>query len=499
MGIEIKQAAKAVAQDSAEDTNALKNRIRRQVAEIERVGEKLVIPAVMTVQAAIELLQNRLEYEKEVVHVRRSVDVFPWDGALALDRVLTRKYGWAPAKATQGFFGPNPPQIITVDVAYGKVASVPWGAFQLPTIDGTINCGVDWKDNRLVFEMTAKVKRKSEDEVNALFDEVAADAIANSIYRGKAIKLRFCDDSGDRMKIPQVQFLDAQSIDENNLVYSDEIMAAVRTNLFTPIQRATDCLANGIPVKRGVLLGGVYGTGKTMAAAVASKLAEQNGITFIYCARADELNLAIEFAKQYQSPAACVFCEDIDRVMDGARSVQIDDILNTIDGIDSKASNVIVVLTTNKLDNITPAMLRPGRLDAVIEVLPPDARAVERLLRVYGRGLIPLSEDLSLVGEVLNGQIPAIIAEVLKRAKLSQLSLLQPGERIQHLSAEALLDAARTLTSQIRLIERQSEKENSRVEDTFGAALGKIVANAVEKGEYGIGKKVSEIHDHVIN
>ena len=41
-------------------------------------------------------------------------------------------------------------------------------------------------------------------------------------------------------------------------------------NLFTPITRVKDCIKNSIPVKRGILLGGTYGTGKTLAATVAA-------------------------------------------------------------------------------------------------------------------------------------------------------------------------------------------------------------------------------------
>ena len=39
----------------------------------------------------------------------------------------------------------------------------------------------------------------------------------------------------------------------------------------------------------------------------------------------------------------------------------MDDVLNIIDGIDSKKANIITVLTTNDLEGINPAMLRPGR------------------------------------------------------------------------------------------------------------------------------------------
>src|SRR3546814_9239016 len=166
-----------------------------------------------------------------------------------------------------------------------------------------------------------------------------------------------------------------------------------------------------------------------MAATVASRLAVDAGVTYVYIPRADELPDAIEFAKQYQSPACVIFCEDVDRVTNGDRSVEMDDILNLLDGIDTKNNHIITVLTTNDLQSINPAMLRPGRLDAVIDVTPPDAQAVEKLLRLYGGDAIAADTNLEEAGRVLAGNIPAVIAEVGKRAKLAQLRLQPAGDR----------------------------------------------------------------------
>jgi transitional endoplasmic reticulum ATPase len=150
-----------------------------------------------------------------------------------------------------------------------------------------------------------------------------------------------------------------------------------------------------------------------------------------------------------------VFCEDIDRaILAGERSVKMDDILNIIDGIDSKYSNIIVVLTTNELEKIHAAMLRPGRLDAVVEVTKPDAKAVEKLLRIYGKDVIAAEVDLTRAGQILQGNIPAVIAEVIKRVKLSQLKFQEPGSYITKVGEQAVIDAAETMQQQIELLER---------------------------------------------
>ncbi len=451
-------------------------------AEVVRSGEKLTLPTGMGIPRAIELLKARADYEQQEVAVSAAINCFPHDGAVALHRTLTRIYGWAQAVPTPGFFGPKPPQMLTIETGPRTTIQVPWGRFELPNIQGWISTGYSTnRDGMVIFNLQAMVKRESELTVEKLFAEVRQEALTHSIYRGKAIKMRFLDSDGDRLELPQPEFMDVDAIDDSLLVYPDSVEQAIETNLFTPIRRVHDCLNNGIPLKRGVLLGGTYGTGKTLAASVAAKLAVQHGVTYLYIPRADELSHALAFARQYQSPACVVFCEDIDRVTAGDRSVEMDDILNIIDGIDSKTANIIVVLTTNEMEKINPAMLRPGRLDAVINVLPPDAKAAARLLRLYGRGVIAENTDLTRAGELLAGKIPAIIAEVVKRTKLAQLKYTPEGSRISEVSEQAVVDAAETMRAQMDLLERLTAPK-MEVQDTLGDALVRTIGSAQNEG-----------------
>lgn len=451
------------------------------VADVIRLGESITIPDGMSGEEAIASIKRMIDYENKETVITDTFDVFPWDGAVSLHRVLTAKYGFAEGVAVPGtWFSPEePPEMHNIEVDYNRKELIPWGRLAVPGVSGYMETQVAKQGGRYVFKLSATVKRRDETIIQEIFDLLKAETRRNSIYRGKAIKIRFKTESGEVQKMPEPKFLNANAVDEGMLVFSTDIMNSVRTNLFTPIQRAADCIKNGISIKRGVLLGGLYGTGKTLAAAVASKYAVQAGVTYIYVPRADELKDAIEFAKQYQSPAAVVFCEDVDRVITGDRSVAMDDILNTIDGIDSKNSHIVVVLTTNHLEMINPAMLRPGRLDAVIEILPPDAEAVQRLIRNYAGASLPYDEDLAKVGETLKGQIPAIIAEVVKRAKLAQLSLQEPGTKVELITADALSNAAFTMASQIKLLNDMIEKGKEKPPESLSEALVGTVKKAM--------------------
>lgn len=466
------------------------------VADIVRHGEKLIVPDGMKLSDVLDLVKRRMTFEEEEVVVRRTYNVFPWDGAHALMLALTERYGWAAAEATPGFFGSNPPQMLDVQVGYGQTKKVPWGRFSLPQVEGFVQCSAQKKDGRVSFELVGKVLRKDEPTIELLFDTVEKTLRTNSIYMGKAIKIRFRDNDGYLLEMPEPEFMNLNGISRDSLVYSDDVQNLIETNLFTPIERVSDCIANDMPVKRGVLLGGPYGTGKTMAATVAAALATNVGVTYVYVPRSDELSDAIQFAKQYSDKACVIFCEDIDRAVSGERSVKMDDILNILDGIDTKSSRIITVLTTNHLENINPAMLRPGRLDAIIDVTAPDAKAVEKLVRLYGKDTIAADADLTLVGEALAGTIPAVIAEVVKRAKLHQLQYQEPGTLIEQISSQALLDSALTIQAQRKLLEEQSKPKVK--EPTFNEVIAAAVAPAIAEGVKRIASDVSEMHEHVV-
>ncbi len=435
------------------------------VADIVYSGEKMTLPAGMSLEEAMDLLKRRAEYERKVVNIVREFEASPQDGAHALMQVLRKKFGWAEAMSVRTLFGEHPPTTLTIQIGFRKTVQVPWGEMRLPNNLGTVSSSAK-KDNNGRWKYVAVMKTFQRNDLfaNSLMDEVADYLRDNSIYQGKALAVKFFSPDGEPLEMPEPEFMDT-AVDENKLAFPTDTEMAIRTNLFTPIQRYQDLELNGIPLKRGILLSGVYGTGKTLTAKVASKFAEANNITFLYVRTAKELACAIQFAKPYAKPAVVIFCEDIDVVVNGKRNQDLNDILNIIDGVDTKSMNLITLLTTNHIENITPAMLRPGRLDAVINIPPPDAEAVMKLLAIYGAGVIPKNADLTAVAKELEGAIPAVIAEVVKRAKLFQLSLQKPGTKVVELSAQALLDSAKTIRGQRDLLAEASGRFPSRREE----------------------------------
>ena len=452
------------------------NKPKVNVADVVHHGEKLIIPKDMKIPDAIDLLKRREKYLAEKVQHSATYKVFPWDGAWVFADVLKQRYGWAPGEPIPQFFmgmkiGETPPRIMQIDSGVNETTDVPWGDFSIPGSTIIVNTGGEFNGDDLHFKLTGSCHREDEAKLKALFDDVRIALQKRSLYRGKAITIQFNQmDTGEPMSVPTVTFMDTD-IDETKVVYAAPVQAMIDTSLFTPIKRVKDLEANGIPFKSGVLLGGPFGTGKTLAARVAAKLAVENDVTFIYIRRADEIVRAIQFARLYYQSAAVVFCEDIDRVTSNKRDAVFDNILNTIDGIDAKSTRVMVVATTNELESINPAILRPGRMDAVIVVTPPDAAAVEKLIRVYAGDALGDTEDLSQAGVALAGQIPAVIAEVVQRAKKVMLKTTAPGKKITKLTSQAITESAETIRQQVALLQPKEEPAMDTLDKHFGALV----------------------------
>ena len=449
-------------------------------AEIVRTGEAITIPDGMDLREVIRVIERRRKFEEEVTEIASSIPVFPLDGANALLEVLNDLYGWAGMQAKQTMSGEQKPTIIEIEIGIGQTKTVPWGLLQLPGMEsGTIETRLDWGGDIAQFQMVAQVKRKYEEKVQAIFETVRQYCRARSIYKGKAFRVQFTDDHGNQMDFPKVSFIDTSNAKPENLILAKKTMEQVETNIFTPIERIVDCEKFGIALKRGAMLGGTYGIGKTLTAYTAAHLAERNHVTFIYCAKARDIAQAVAFARFYEP--AVVFCEDIDRALKGKRNEQMDKILNTIDGIESKESKIFIILTTNELDSINAAMLRPGRLDVVLKIDLPDEAATERLLRLYGGVNIPVATDLTKIRKLLDGSIPAVIKEVVNRAKLVEVKRSKPNDdtnMVLILSEASLLEAAETITDQTKIMESAIERQKLKtvtLDDYLQLMLSKSV------------------------
>lgn len=202
-----------------------------------------------------------------------------------------------------------------------------------------------------------------------------------------------------------------------------------------PLQHPDTFARLGVQPPRGVLLYGPPGCGKTF---VVRALASSGRLS-VHAVKGAELmdkwvgssEKAVRelFRRARDSAPSLVFLDEIDALAprrgqshdSGVTDRVVAALLTELDGIDP-LRDVVVLGATNRPDLIDPALLRPGRLEKLVFVEPPDAEARKDILRTSGKS-IPLADDVNLDGlaEDLDGYSAADCVALLREAALTAM------------------------------------------------------------------------------
>lgn len=273
------------------------------------------------------------------------------------------------------------------------------------------------------------------------------------------------------------------NFDDSQIVFSDEVMRRLEAQLWTPIRYPDAVLAVGIDLKRTVLLHGPFGTGKTSAAMITAKIAIEKGWTFLAANPSDSIEDVLAVAALYDRTV--VVYEDIERVANN-NDDGIAGLLDAFDGITAKGQQRILILTTNKQKKIPKGLLRPGRIDAEIEVAGLDRGGIMRLLPqlIQGSRLSP-AIDYDQVAAAMEGFLPAFVSETADTAQLYAISRMQ-GSVEYAITTEDLVAAAGTVHS---LLDAHNEASSDSQSRTLGEAFEDSVRGVVD------GAKVTLTYD----
>src|ERR1700752_899056 len=164
----------------------------------------------------------------------------------------------------------------------------------------------------------------------------------------------------------------------------------------------------GAKVPKGVLLYGPPGTGKTL---LAKAVAHESGAHFYSASAASFVEMFSGlgaarirklFAEARKNAPAIVFIDELDSVgatrtghgFNREQDQTLNQLLVELDGFDG-AKQVVVMGASNRIQDLDPALLRPGRFDRQLLVPPPDLAGREAILAVHTRGK-PLAEGMKL-------------------------------------------------------------------------------------------------------
>jgi transitional endoplasmic reticulum ATPase len=436
-------------------------------------GQAFILPKQYAgkVRGAIDFLENWLHQQEKPHQIIRSLPYRPLDGAHAFMQVmktLTGTTGFGVTKMTM--FGPKHPQYRTINIAHDKTAQVPWGDVKFPSFDAEFNIGATMDPERgIVFNLTCLAPKKWRQHIEAIFAMIEEYLKTNSIYRGKAI-------NGAE---EEPEFFDLSKVDPNSVFYSTDVLKQLRANIWVPIRHPDTLRARNMPIKRAVLLAGEYGTGKTLAGFLTALETDKHGYTFIQCRPGvDDPATVLRTAALY-SPAV-VFIEDIDTHTKGGSDMDISRMLEMLDGMGNKGSEIITIFTTNHLDRIQKGALRPGRIDAVVKIGDLDEAGFRNCV-TYTVGADQLASDVDwhAVAAAFDGFRPAFVVEAARRATRYALGESETGE-IDILTTEDLVLAADSLRPQLELMREAKEGANrTTFEDIIRGQVEGVVSRMV--------------------
>lgn len=166
----------------------------------------------------------------------------------------------------------------------------------------------------------------------------------------------------------------------------------------------------GIKPPKGVILYGPPGTGKTL---LAKAVANQTSATFLrvvgseliqkYLGEGPKLVRELFRVAQENAPSI-VFIDEIDAIgtkrydasSGGEREIQrtMLELLNQLDGFDAQA-DVKVIMATNRIETLDPALIRPGRIDRKIEFPLPDIKTKRRIFGIH-TSRMSLADDMDI-------------------------------------------------------------------------------------------------------
>lgn len=429
---------------------------------------KIILPRGMTYSKAKSTLE-RLQKEAETqTAFDRKFLYRPDDGAFAAFQSIKNLYGMSMGKTTQTFFGLQPAETRTIAIGVGQTMQVPWGKIEIPVFPGLEIVFCDRHhdvDYGAIFEIHAVGPKKYQDRMDELFDAIDEYLKHKSIYRGKAI-----------IGSDHPEFLDLEGFKPEQIIFSDEVTATLNGKLWAPIRYSATMRKENVSLKRAILLHGPYGTGKTSTGQMTALEAVANGWTFISAKPGrDKPEDVLRTARLYMP--AVVFVEDIDTATSSGEPSDVTKFLDAFDGIASKGGELIAVMTTNHLANIHKGMLRPGRLDAVIEIAALDANGIERLIKaVVDPSKLAEGIDYAQVGVAMDGFLPAFVRESITSAVTFAIGRLG-GKADYTIDTVDLVDAAHSLKPQLDALNEAGEGTRT---PTLDRALIETVAGAIK-------------------
>lgn len=418
---------------------------------IKTHGETYIaIPETSSKAKAAELLTKAAAEEKQREPYAKTFNYRPWDLALSLQRVMKAYYGHAPfaveGQTTQ----------VEIPISYGETEKVPWGTFEMPEIKALISLDSTYdRKYGTVGQMVVNAPRMFHPVIEGWFRAIDEDLKSNSIYKNKAIT------SAD-----MPTFLNPYVTKRDEIVWSKSVDASLRGSLINVIKHTDRARKRGIKLHRSVLFYGEPGNGKSETINIVAQHCMENGWTYVMATTT--LREALQTARLF-APSV-IAAEDFERLIRSASDEERNELLEELDGTTSKGQEIMLVTTTNFIEDLEKAARR--RMFKEIEFGPLDFEGIVRFLTLKLAGQAHADLDYGHVASQLDGWGNSYVAKVIDFA--TSLALSHDVPLITTADMLDAVEAQRPDWEGYRLAKARKE------EDSFGNMFRMVVSEAVE-------------------
>ena len=248
-----------------------------------------------------------------------------------------------------------------------------------------------------------------------------------------------------KISISEKSHKELEESESRRVTYEDiggleEEIQKIREMIELPIRHPELFKRIGIDPPKGVLLHGPPGTGKTLLARAVAYETEAHFITIsgpeimskFYGQSEENLRKVFEEAKD-MSPSI-IFIDELDSIAPKRGEVTgeverrvVAQLLSLLDGLEGRGE-VIVIGATNRVNDIDPALRRPGRFDREIEIGVPDTDGRYDILLIHTRGMpLETDVDLRLMAEKTHGFVGADVEALAKEAAMLAIRGILPN------------------------------------------------------------------------
>lgn len=344
----------------------------------------------------------------------------------------------------------GPMTYLNVELANGRVLPcVQLGMFIVRTPNSACVYFVTAQIDGVRDKLSVQVLARHRDEAQAAMADFKKTMGELDVYRGQVLMVEEGLMSGVK-----IRFANLETVAREDVILQPGVLDRIERETTGFSEHGAKLHESGFHLKRGTLLYGPPGNGKTLTTRYLAGAVRDRTVLLLTGEHFSSLAEACKVAHRLQP--SMVIMDDVDLIAEdrsaGGACAKLHELMNAMDGLSGDA-DIQFVLTTNRADILEPALAsRPGRIDLSVEIPLPDAACRERLFRLNCASVEHDGVDIGDWVERTDGASATYIRELVRRAALQ--SLIEGGsvclqQRHVEAASRELIDVGGELNRQL--------------------------------------------------